>query len=133
MRPISTNAAAPAGGHYSQAVAHGGLVFVSGQLPVARDGGHDPQAPFEAQARRALANLVAVLAAADAAPSSVLKVTVYIVGIERWPAFDAIYAEMFGAARPARSVVPVPALHHGYLIEIDAIACTVSAASSETA
>jgi 2-iminobutanoate/2-iminopropanoate deaminase len=48
--------------------------------------------------------------------------TVYIVGIENWPAFDSLYAEALGSAKPARSVVPVPELHHGYLIEIEAIA-----------
>ena len=45
-----------------------------------------------------------------------------VVGVENWPAFNAIYAEIFGAARPARSVVPVPSLHHGCLIELEAIA-----------
>jgi enamine deaminase RidA (YjgF/YER057c/UK114 family) len=49
-------------------------------------------------------------------------VTAYLVGVENWPRFNAIYAEVMGAARPARSVVPVPELHHGYLVEIDAIA-----------
>jgi len=51
----------------------------------------------------------------------VLKVTAYLVGVENWPEFNRIYAEIFGASRPARSVVPVPGLHHGYLIEIEAI------------
>ena len=43
-------------------------------------------------------------------------------GIANWPAFNTLYAELLGAARPARAVVPVPELHHGYLIEIEAIA-----------
>jgi 2-iminobutanoate/2-iminopropanoate deaminase len=51
-----------------------------------------------------------------------LKVTVYIVGVELWPAFNTIYAELMGEARPARAVVPVPELHHGYLVEIEATA-----------
>jgi enamine deaminase RidA (YjgF/YER057c/UK114 family) len=42
--------------------------------------------------------------------------------LEHWRTFNAIYAEALGEYRPARSVVPVPALHHGYLIELDAIA-----------
>jgi 2-iminobutanoate/2-iminopropanoate deaminase len=49
-------------------------------------------------------------------------VTAYLVGVEHWPAFNAIYAEVLDNHRPARAVVPVPALHHGYLIELEAIA-----------
>jgi 2-iminobutanoate/2-iminopropanoate deaminase len=114
---------APApGGHYSQAVIHGGLVYVSGQLPVVVGTPHDTAAPFEVQARRALANLLAILTAADSSPASLLKVSAYIVGVEHWPAFDAVYAQMLGAAKPARSVITVPELHYGYLIEIDAVA-----------
>jgi len=48
--------------------------------------------------------------------------TAYIVGVENWPAFNRIYAEVFGDAKPARTVVPVPELHHGYLVEVEAIA-----------
>ena len=43
-------------------------------------------------------------------------------GRQNWPAFNRIYAEMFGDAKPARTVVPVPELHHGYLVEVEAIA-----------
>ncbi|HEV2569774.1 RidA family protein [Sphingomonas sp.] len=109
-------------GHYAPATAHGGLVFVSGQLPVSPEGEHAPQASFEEQARRAIANMFAVLDAAGSGADRLLKVTVYLVGIERWPAFNAIYAELLGETRPARAIVPVPELHHGYLVEIDAIA-----------
>jgi enamine deaminase RidA (YjgF/YER057c/UK114 family) len=52
----------------------------------------------------------------------VLKVTVFLAGVEYWSKFNALYAEAFGEARPARSVVPVPALHYGCLIELEAIA-----------
>ena len=109
-------------GHYAPATVHDGVVHVSGQLPVAPDGTHDPAASFDVQARRAMANLFAVLDAAASSPDRLLKVTVYIVGIEHWPAFNAVYAELLGPARPARAVVPVPELHHGYLVEIEAIA-----------
>ena len=62
--------------------------------------------------------------AAGAGPSDILKVTAYIVDVERWPRFNAIYSETMGNARPARTVVPVPQLHYGYLVEIDAIAAS---------
>jgi 2-iminobutanoate/2-iminopropanoate deaminase len=105
-------------GHYAPATAFGDLVFVSGQLPI----GVEATASFDAQARQALANLFEVLHAAGTTRDRMLKVTVYIVGVELWPAFNTIYAELMGEARPARAVVPVPELHHGYLVEIEATA-----------
>lgn len=118
---LSPEVPAPAG-HYSQAVAYKDLVFVSGQLAPRPDGSHTAAEPFAVQARQALANLLAVLAAAGSGPGDVLKVTAYLVGGGHWPEFNAIYAEVFGEHRPARAVVPVPELHYGYLIEIEAVA-----------
>ena len=113
---------APPGGHYSQAVAHGGVLYVSGQLPVRANGKHSAGQPFAVQASLALDNLVAILGEAGLSLGDLLKVTVYVVGIEHWPAFDRIYACYLGEHKPARAVVPVPVLHHGYLIEIEAVA-----------
>jgi reactive intermediate/imine deaminase len=120
-RVLTENAPKPAG-HYSQAVCHGDLVFVSGQLPVTLDGKIIADKSFEEQAHLALANLLAILKAAGSDPEHVLKVTVFLAGVEYWPKFNALYAEAFGESRPARSVVPVPALHYGALIELEAIA-----------
>jgi len=108
-------------GHYTPGVKFGECLYISGQLP----GQGEPSAqnlPLEMQARRALASLLEVLKAAGGTPEDLLKVTVYLVGVEHWPAFNAVYADVLRDARPARSVVPVPALHHGYLVEIDAVA-----------
>ena len=113
---IHTDAAPAPGGHYSQGAAYGELVFVSGQLPAAGAEG------FEDQARGAIGAVLAILEAAGSGPERVLKVTAYIVGIENWPALNRVYAELFGDARPARAVVPVPALHHGLLVEVEAVA-----------
>ena len=115
------NLAAP-GGHYSHAIRFGELVFTSGQLGIRPDGSHTSELAFEDQVRQALANMLAALQAAGAGPSDILKVTAYIVGVENWPRFNAVYAEVMGDVRPARSVVPVPELHYGYLIEVEAIA-----------
>ncbi len=119
---ISVDGVAPPAGHYSPATAWRDLVFISGQLPSRPDGTHTADQPFEVQARQVLDNLFAVLAAAGSSPERVLKVTVYIVGVAHWPAFNRVYAELFGDAKPARCVVPVPELHHGYLVEVEAIA-----------
>ncbi|CRM43699.1 MULTISPECIES: RidA family protein [Pseudomonas] len=119
---IHTADAAAPGGHYSQAVVHAGVMYVSGQLPVRANGEHSADQPFEIQASIALDNLIAILREARLSPRDLLKVTVYVVGIEHWPAFDRIYAHYLGEHRPARAVVPVPMLHHGYLIEIEAVA-----------
>lgn len=118
---VSTPAAPAPGGHYSQGVVHSGQLFVSGQLPIVTDDA-GAQAPFEAQARVALENMLAIVAAAGSGPGDVVKVTAYIVGTENWPRFNAVFADLFGDARPARAVVPVPELHHGYLVEVEAIA-----------
>jgi len=115
------NASAPAG-HYSQAIEHQGLLYISGQLPVSADGTHNIGASFAEQAQIALNNLLAILNAAGGSAQSLIKVTVYVAGVKHWPAFDKVYAEMIGAHRPARAVVPVPELHHGYLVEIEAVA-----------
>ena len=122
VEPISTDAAPKPAGHYSQGIAHGDLVFVSGQLPVTLEGKALADKSFEEQVRQALANMLFIVAAGGSGPDRVLKVTAFIVGVENWPAFNKIYGEVFGASRPARSVVPVPSLHHGCLIELECIA-----------
>ena len=112
------------GGHYSPVVVAGGQVWVAGQLPVDAQGrplGHEP---FEVQARQVLANIEAALRAAGTTPQRLVQVRVYLVNIDHWGAFNALYAEWLGAHRPARAVVPVPALHHGLLIEAEAVALT---------
>ena len=122
LASIDTAAAPKPFGHYAQAMDAGGLVFISGQLPARLHGAPLADMPFEAQARQSLANLLAIVEGAGLRRDRIAKVTAYLVGAEHWSAFNAIYTEAFGEHRPARSVVPVPALHHGYLIELDAIA-----------
>lgn len=125
MQIVSTSEAPAARGHYSQAVVSMGLIFVAGQLPI------DPRRPearvegFEAQARQAIANVLAIVAAAGGDATSIMRTTVYIADIAHWPDFNRIYAELLGAHRPARTVVPVAELHFGYLVEIDAIAAVL--------
>jgi 2-iminobutanoate/2-iminopropanoate deaminase len=115
-------------GHYSQAVRGGGLIHISGQLPIPGSGTPDNQtAPFDEQARLVLRNFLAILDKAGSERKDVLKVTAYVVGAVNWPLFNQAFAEAFGDHKPSRSVVPVPELHHGYLIEIDGVALDAAA------
>ena len=122
MKAISTDAAPAARGHYSQAIVHGGLVYVAGQLPIDADAPERRLATFEEQAERVIDNVAAILSAAGSGLDLVLKATVYIADLAHWPAFNAIYARRLGAHKPARTVVPVAGLHYGYLVEMDVIA-----------
>ena len=119
---ILTDRAPKPAGHYTQAVVSGAHVFVSGQLPIRPDGRPLDDDGFEAQARQAIQNMLEIVRAAGSSPQQIVKVTAYIVGIANWARFNAVYASMLPDACPARSVVPVPELHYGYLVEIDAVA-----------
>ncbi len=130
---IAPDDVARPGGHYCHAKRFGDLVFTSGQLGVRPDGSHTVELPFEEQARQALRNMLAALRAAKAEPADILKVTAYIVGVDHWPRFNAVYAEVMGEAKPARTVVPVGELHYGYLVEVDAIAVCRSVTARERA
>ena len=121
MKPIQTDQAPAAIGPYSQAVSHGGLLFISGQL------GLDPVSGalatgVEAQTRRALQNLVAILAAAGLGPQHVLKATVYVATMDDFALVNRLYAEVFAPPFPAREVVQAARLPKNGLVEISAIA-----------
>ena len=115
------NAPLPAG-HYAQAIVHGGLVYVSGQLPIDPQTGERCSGSVEEQVEQALSNVAAILKAAGSHRGLVLKTTVYVPDISLWGRINAVYAAFFGDHRPARAVVPTRELHYGVLIELDAIA-----------
>jgi len=119
---VATDSAPEPAGHYCQATAWNDLIFVSGQLATSADGEQNADKPFETQVRQALGNILAIVREAGSDPEHVLRITAYIVGVENWPVFNQVYAEIFGDIRPARAVVPVPELHLGYSIELEAIA-----------
>ena len=121
MNVIQTDQAPAAIGPYSQAVSKNGLLFVSGQL------GLDPVTGalvegVEAQTRRALQNLVAILAAAGLGPQHVLKATIYVANMDDFALVNKLYAETFAPPFPAREVVPAARLPKNGLGEISAIA-----------
>ena len=122
MKIVSSLGAPTARGHYSQAIVHGGMVYVAGQLPIVPGEPEKQLTRFEDQARRVIDNVAAILAEAGSGLDLVVKTTVYIADIVHWPAFNTIYAERMGSHKPARTVVPVGTLHYGYLVEMDVIA-----------
>ncbi|WP_427969398.1 RidA family protein [Altererythrobacter sp.] len=124
--PVSTDKAPAPGGAYSQAVRVGETLYISGQLPIRPNGAPLEDMSFDSQARQAMENLLGILEAAGGSPEYLHRVTAYIVGVANWPEFNRVYGDMLGDVRPARSVVPVPELHYGYLVEVDAIATVPS-------
>jgi 2-iminobutanoate/2-iminopropanoate deaminase len=120
-RVSTPNAPTPAG-HYSQAIKHNGLVFVSGQLSIDPQTGAKKLGSIEEQTEQVLRNIEGILKAANSDLSKVLKMTVYVADIELWGAVNTVYARVMGENRPARAIVPTGALHHGFLIEVEAIA-----------
>ena len=121
IQTLNPDTLAAPGGHYSHAVVAGGMVFVSGQLPITASGQRLNDQPFEAQVVQVLHNVEAALTAGGSDKTRLVQVRVYVTDIALWPAFNALYATWIGAHRPARAVVPVPQLHHGFLIEVEAV------------
>ena len=124
MYEIWTPDAPAPGGHYAQGIVHQGVVYVAGQLPIDPQTGHRCVASIEEETERALLNVAAILEAAESGLDQVLKTTVYIADISLWDRVDAVYARIFGDHRPARAIVLTNRLHHGCLIEIEAVAAT---------
>jgi 2-iminobutanoate/2-iminopropanoate deaminase len=109
--------------HYTDAVRVGDLVFVSGCVPVDSEGRLVGGDDAVAQARQALTNVGAVLAAAGSSFADVAKVTVYLTDIEDRAKINPVREEFFGDARPASTLVEVTALAvPGALLEIEAVA-----------
>jgi 2-iminobutanoate/2-iminopropanoate deaminase len=120
-RVQTANAPTPAG-HYSQATVHNGVVYVAGQLAIDPSTGERKLGSIEEQTEQTLRNVEAILHAAGSDFAHTLKMTVYVSDIALWGAVNETYARILGPHKPARAIVPTKDLHHGFLIEIDAIA-----------
>ena len=118
---ISSNGAPAAIGPYSQAVELNGTLFISGQLPVDPATGVMPDG-IEAQTRRALDNIGAILNAAGLTYNDVVKTTVLLSNMADFAAMNAVYAEYFTQDKPARVCFQAAALPKNALLEVDAIA-----------
>lgn len=109
-------------GHYTPGMIAGGLLYISGQLSINPDTREIPAGGIEVEIRQALDNLERVLKAAGASREDVVQCRIYLADIADWDKANGIYAEFFGAHKPARIVVPTGKLHFGCLTEIEAIA-----------
>ena len=122
MNTISTKSAPSPAGHYSQAIAANGFLFVSGQLPIDPGTRKPVHGTVEEETGRTLANVREIVEAGGASLTDIVKVTIYVPDIEFWPRINAAYAAFFRDHRPARAVVPVGPLHYGAQVEIEAVA-----------
>ena len=121
-KTISTERAPAALGPYSQAIVSGGMVYCSGQIPIDPATGTIHAETIEEQTRQAISNLANVLEAAGTSLANVVKTTVFISDMNDFAALNAVYAELFGAAKPARSCVQAARLPKDVKVEIEAIA-----------
>jgi 2-iminobutanoate/2-iminopropanoate deaminase len=121
-REIAVEGLAEPLSHYTDAVAAGDTLYVSGIVPVDAEGavvGDD----VVAQARQVFAIMGRVLAAAGAEPADVVKVTIYLLDVDHRPLINPVRQEFFGAARPASTLVEVSRLAvPGALLEVEAVA-----------
>ena len=122
MKIISTENAPKALGPYSQAIKVGRFVWCSGQIPIDPAVNAVTATTIEAQTRQAITNLRNVLEAAGSGLDKVVKTTVFISDMNNFAALNAVYAELFGDTKPARSCVEVARLPKDVMVEIEAVA-----------
>lgn len=114
--------APPAVGPYSHAIAAGGLLYVSGQGPMAPDGSGIRRGSIEEETRLTLENLKAVLTDCGSSLDNVVKVTVYLADMGNFAAMNGIYKEYFAEHPPARTCIQAGRLPLDFQVEMDAIA-----------
>lgn len=120
-KTIHTDAAPAAIGSYSQAIQHGDLVFLSGQIPLDPATMEIVDGDFEARARRVFDNLQAVAAAAGGSLDQIVKLTVYLTDLDNFAAVNAVMADYFEEPFPARAALGVASLPKGADVEAEAI------------
>jgi 2-iminobutanoate/2-iminopropanoate deaminase len=120
--PVSTDAAPKAVGPYSQAIVAGNLIFTSGQIPLDPKTQQMVEGDIRVQTERVMDNLGAVLKAAGASFSEVVKATIFLADLGDFGTVNEIYGKRFPGNPPARSTVQVAALPKGARVEIELIA-----------
>ena len=119
---VSTPDAPQALGPYSQGVKGGGFVFTAGQIALDPMTGKLEAGDVAVQTHRVMRNLQAVLSAAGSSLDRVVKTTCFLVDLDDFAAFNAVYAEYFTGNPPARSTVQAARLPAGALVEVECIA-----------
>ena len=119
---VSSDKAPAAIGPYSQAIVANGFVFTAGQIALDPATGQVVAGGVAEQTEQVLKNLTAVLQAAGASWTNVVKTTVFLKDMRDFPTVNEVYARMVGEARPARSTVAVAGLPRDVLVEIEAVA-----------
>jgi 2-iminobutanoate/2-iminopropanoate deaminase len=112
------------GAPYSQAVVHGDLVFVSGQLGIDPERGEVVEGGIGPQTERTMQNVSTVLEAAGSRLANVLQVSIFLVDLGDFAAMNEVYAKHVGPDYPARATVQIGALPSGALVEIAVVAHT---------
>ena len=119
---ISTDKAAKPLGHYSQAVVYKDTIYLSAQLGIVPNQHPIQVGSVEEQVDQVLKNVREILIAAGSNLNRVLKVTIYLSDITLWDKINSIYTTFFAQHKPARAVIPVKELHHGFQVAMDVIA-----------
>ncbi|SCG83711.1 UPF0076 protein [Proteiniborus sp. DW1] len=122
LKSIFTEEAPKAIGPYSQAIGAGNMLFTSGQLGINPATGNIVEGTIQDETRQALNNLKAVLEAAGASLSNVVKTTVFIKDMNQFGLINEVYGEFFNEHKPARSCVEVARLPKDGNVEVEAIA-----------
>lgn len=119
---ISTERAPAAIGPYSQGVRAGGLLFLSGQIPLDPVTGGMVEGDVAAQTDRVMENIGALLDAAGLTFDDVVKSTIYLTDLAAFTVVNERYGSRFTGLPPARSTVEVKGLPKGAQVEIEVIA-----------
>jgi len=122
LSTVQTDRAPAAIGPYSQGIAAGQWLFVSGQIGLAPGTANLVSADFADQARQALENLRQIVESGGSSLSQVVSVDVFLCDITQFGTFNEIYESYFSAHKPARAVVEVKGLPKGALVEVKCIA-----------
>ena len=119
---INTAAAPAAIGPYSQAIEAGGMIFVSGQLPIDPSTGAFAEGGIKELTRQSLSNMKAILAEVGLTMDNVVKTTVFLADMADFAEMNEVYASFFQGVCPARSAVAVKTLPKEARVEIECIA-----------
>jgi 2-iminobutanoate/2-iminopropanoate deaminase len=119
---VATKQAPTPIGPYSQGVIAGGLLFVSGQIPIDPATDKLVEGDIKVQTEQVLKNILAVLKEAKMGPENVVKASVFLADLADFPEMNEVYGKYLGKEPPARSTIQAAALPKGARIEIDVIA-----------